>query len=147
MAGAAKEVLIMKCGIYTRVSTNNQVVDGESLDEQEKKLINYCELKNWNIVKIYREEGVSAKNLDRPKFKELIRDIEERLIDTIVIKKSGKWYAGYVKELPGAHSQGKTIKEVKKNLREAILLILDSNYRHFKNGEKKVLEERIAVNL
>jgi len=30
----------MRCGIYVRVSTNNQVLDGESLDEQEKKLLN-----------------------------------------------------------------------------------------------------------
>ena len=63
----------MRCGIYVRVSTNNQVLDGESLDEQEKKLINYCKVKNWDIVKIYREEGQSGKDLDRPKFKELIK--------------------------------------------------------------------------
>ncbi len=47
----------MRCGIYVRVSTNNQMLDGESLDEQEKKLINYCKVKNWDIVKIYRKEG------------------------------------------------------------------------------------------
>ena len=64
---------------------------------------------------------------------------------TIVIVKSGNWYAGYVKELPGAHSQGKTIKEVKENLREAVKMILESNYRHFISGQKKVLEERMAM--
>ena len=66
---------------------------------------------------------------------------------TIVIVKSGKWFAGYVKELSGANSQGKTIKEVKHNLKEAIKLIVKSNYKHFINGEKSLLEERIAVNL
>ena len=66
---------------------------------------------------------------------------------TIVVVKSGKWYAGYVKELPGAHSQGKTVKEVKENLREAVKMILDSNYKHFIKGQNKVLEERIAVNI
>lgn len=66
---------------------------------------------------------------------------------TIVIVKSGSWYAGYVRELPGAHSQGKTIKEVKTNLKEAIKMILESNYGHFIKGQKKVLEERIAVNV
>ena len=64
---------------------------------------------------------------------------------TIVIVKSENWYAGYVKELPGAHSQGKTVKEVKENLKEAIKMILESNYRHFIKGQNKVLEERIAV--
>ncbi|MFH1957055.1 MAG: type II toxin-antitoxin system HicB family antitoxin [bacterium] len=66
---------------------------------------------------------------------------------TIVIAKSGSWYAGYVKELPGAHSQGKTVEEVKENLREAIKMILVSNYRHFIGGQKKVLEERMAVRI
>lgn len=64
---------------------------------------------------------------------------------TIIIVKSGNWYAGYVKELPGAHSQGKTVDEVKENLREAIKMILESNCDHFLKGQKKVLEERISV--
>ena len=66
---------------------------------------------------------------------------------TAVIVKSGKWYAGFVKEVPGAHSQGKTIEEVKENLKEAVKMILDSNYKHFVKGQNKVLEERIAVNI
>jgi len=77
----------MRCAIYTRVSTDNQVIDGESLDEQEKKLLDYCRLRDWQVVKVYREEGRSGKNLERPKFKKLIKDIENGVIDTIVIKK------------------------------------------------------------
>lgn len=49
---------------------------------------------------------------------------------TAIIVKSGKWYAGFVKEVPGAHSQGKTIEEVKKNLKEAVKLIIESNNQH-----------------
>lgn len=66
---------------------------------------------------------------------------------TVVIVKSENWYAGYVKELPGAHSQGKTVREVKENIKEAIKMVIESNYRHFLKGQKKVLEERIAVNV
>ncbi|MCD6311665.1 MAG: type II toxin-antitoxin system HicB family antitoxin [Elusimicrobia bacterium] len=50
---------------------------------------------------------------------------------TIVIVKSEGWYAGYVKELPGAHSQGKTVKEVRENLKEAIRMIVDANRSNF----------------
>ena len=39
---------------------------------------------------------------------------------TAVIIKSGDWFAGTVKELSGVHSQGKTIEEVKENLKEAV---------------------------
>lgn len=49
---------------------------------------------------------------------------------TAVIVKSENWYAGFIKELPGAHSQGKTVEEVKKNLKEAIKMVVESNYRH-----------------
>lgn len=46
---------------------------------------------------------------------------------TAVYKKIGRWYIGYVEELPGANTQGRTMKEVRENLREAIGLILQAN--------------------
>ncbi|MCK4352937.1 type II toxin-antitoxin system HicB family antitoxin [candidate division WOR-3 bacterium] len=66
---------------------------------------------------------------------------------TAIIVKSGEWYAGFVKELPGAHSQGKTVEEVKENLKEAIRMVVESNYRHSIKGYKKVIEEKILVNV
>lgn len=42
------------------------------------------------------------------------------------IEKRDKWYIGWVDEVPGAFSQGRTIKEVQENLQEAIQLILES---------------------
>ncbi len=66
---------------------------------------------------------------------------------TLTIVKSDDWYAGFVKELPGAHSQGKTIEEVKENLKEAITMVIESNYRHSLEGYEKVLEEKILVNV
>ena len=49
---------------------------------------------------------------------------------TAIIVKSGKWYAGFVKEVPGAHSQGRTIEGVKENMKKAVILVIESNYRH-----------------
>ena len=46
---------------------------------------------------------------------------------TAIYKKSGKWYLGWVEEIPGVNTQGKTLKEVKENLKEALLLILETN--------------------
>ena len=37
-----------------------------------------------------------------------------------IIEKDGKYYHGYVPALPGCHTQGKTIEETKKNLKEAM---------------------------
>ncbi len=46
---------------------------------------------------------------------------------TAVYKKIKGWYIGYAEELPGANTQGKTLEEVRENLREAIELIVRSN--------------------
>jgi predicted RNase H-like HicB family nuclease len=37
-----------------------------------------------------------------------------------IIQKDGKYYHGFVPSLPGCHTQGETIEETKRNLREAI---------------------------
>ena len=49
---------------------------------------------------------------------------------TAIIFKENNWYAGFIKELPGANSQGKTSEEVIDNLKEAAKLILESNVNH-----------------
>ncbi len=48
-------------------------------------------------------------------------------IFTAIFEKANDWYIGYVEELPGANTQGRTLEEVRENLREAIELILLSN--------------------
>lgn len=46
---------------------------------------------------------------------------------TAVYLKQGKWYLGWVEEVPGVNTQGKTLKETKENLKEALEMILDVN--------------------
>ena len=46
---------------------------------------------------------------------------------TGVIEKRGKWYIGYIEELPGVNTQGRTLKEVRENLKEALYLIIEAN--------------------
>lgn len=41
-----------------------------------------------------------------------------------IIEKDGTYYHGYVPSLPGCHTQGDTIEETRKNLKEAIEGIL-----------------------
>jgi len=46
---------------------------------------------------------------------------------TAIIDKKGRWYIGTIEEIPGVNTQGRTLSEVRKNLKEAIELILESN--------------------
>lgn len=46
---------------------------------------------------------------------------------TAVIEKRGKWFVGYIEEIPGVNTQDRTIKETRSNLQEALNLILQAN--------------------
>lgn len=74
-------------GLYPRVSIDDQVREGFSLDEQEEEMKRLCEYKNYQIYKVYREEGVSAKNMNRPKFQEMIQDLKDGKINRIIVHK------------------------------------------------------------
>lgn len=62
------------------------------------------------------------------------------------IEKREKWYIGWVDAIPGAFSQGKTIKEVEENLKEAVQLILESQRELRDTGSSgDVLKRKIQV--
>jgi len=46
---------------------------------------------------------------------------------TAVFKKFPQGYAAFVEELPGANTQGATLEEARKNLAEAVQLVLEAN--------------------
>lgn len=75
--------------LYVRVSTDEQKRKGNSLLEQENRLIKYCETHNVKIKGIFRED-YSAKNFNRPEWKKLIAIIKKdrsREINNILIVK------------------------------------------------------------
>ncbi len=46
---------------------------------------------------------------------------------TAVFRKVPEGYIGYVEELPGANTQGRTLEEARENLREAVELVIEAN--------------------
>jgi predicted RNase H-like HicB family nuclease len=46
---------------------------------------------------------------------------------TLVFRKVPEGYIGFVEELPGTNSQGETLDEVRANLEEAVMLVLEAN--------------------
>lgn len=87
MSDKLKEETKVICALYSRVSTEDQSRFGHSLDEQEDRLRKLCEFKDYEIFKVYREEGVSAKNTNRPRFQEMIEDMKEGKINKIIVYK------------------------------------------------------------
>lgn len=48
---------------------------------------------------------------------------------TAIYQKRGKWFVGWIEEVPGVNTQGKTKGEVRENLKEALELVLEANRR------------------
>ena len=75
-------------GIYIRVSTENQAREGFSLGEQEEKLRQLCKYKGFEIFKVYKDAGISAKDMkNRPAFQTMLEDMKNGLINYIVAYK------------------------------------------------------------
>ncbi len=46
---------------------------------------------------------------------------------TAVFERAGNWWIGYVEELPGANTQGRTLEEARENLKEAVVMVIKAN--------------------
>lgn len=77
----------MKAIIYTRVSTEEQARHGFSLTKQELECKNFATRNGYEILKIFKEEDVSAKTTNRPQLQNLIRYCIEnkKSIDSIIV--------------------------------------------------------------
>ena len=74
-------------GIYIRVSTLDQAREGFSLPEQEEKLREFCNWKKYQIYKVYKGAGKSAKNDKRPAYQEMLKDAKMGKINVVVALK------------------------------------------------------------
>ena len=72
----------MKAGLYLRVSTTDQTTLN-----QEIELKKYCERENIEVVRIYKDEGVSGIKTSRPQLDLLLQDMRERKFDCVVVWK------------------------------------------------------------
>lgn len=65
---------------------------------------------------------------------------------TAVIRRHGRWYAACIEEIPGVNTQGRTLAEVRRNLKEALQLVLEENRKIAEElGPRRVRREPIAV--
>jgi predicted RNase H-like HicB family nuclease len=46
---------------------------------------------------------------------------------TAAYKRVGEWWAASIEEIPGVHTQGKTMEEARENLRDALEMVLEAN--------------------
>ena len=72
---------------YVRVSTEQQVNDGVSIDLQIEKIKQYCDLYNHELLDIIIDAGISAKNLNRPGITSVLHCLTNNEADALVVYK------------------------------------------------------------
>lgn len=80
----------VKAVVYVRVSSDGQV-DGTSLDTQEADCRAWCARHGYEVLRVYREAGESAKTADRPALLELLDACRAEKPAVVVCWKFDRW--------------------------------------------------------
>jgi site-specific DNA recombinase len=81
-----EERSIERAAIYVRTSSENQRFS-YSLDEQARRCWERCDMKEWEVVYVFRDEARSGKDTGRPKFQKMMSKAESRDFDVVVFWK------------------------------------------------------------
>lgn len=92
---------------YIRVSTEEQAREGISLKNQEAKIRAYSELNDLALVDVVTDEGLSAKNLNRPGIKKVLEMAGNGEIDAIVVYKLDRAFRSTIDALEVTHQLDK----------------------------------------
>jgi site-specific DNA recombinase len=76
----------VRAAVYTRVSSEMQL-EGYSLEAQLTTCQRLAAEREWEIVVVYTDEGLSAKTTARPRFRALMRDAKANRFDVVVVHK------------------------------------------------------------
>lgn len=89
----------MKAVGYIRVSTEEQVKEGVSLDNQEAKIRTYADLKDLELVGIIKDAGISAKNLNRPGAQEVLKMARKKKVEAVIVYKLDRMFRSTIDAL------------------------------------------------
>jgi site-specific DNA recombinase len=83
----AKAESLLRCAVYTRVSTEEQAREGYSLAAQEERLRSHAKNQGWAVYKLYVDDGYSAGSKNRPALKRLLFDASLKRFDVVLVYK------------------------------------------------------------
>ena len=92
---------------YIRVSTEGQVKQGYSLAEQRAEIEKYCSSKSYNLIEIFKDEGISGAkanedemSIERDGLLDMLASLKENKIQYIVVLSTNRlWRSDLVKVL------------------------------------------------
>lgn len=75
---------------YARLSKadpKGQQDESHSVALQASKIASYCDIKDWTLAEVIKDDGESAKSLQREGMQRLITSIESGAIETVIVYK------------------------------------------------------------
>ena len=87
-------MVILRAGLYERVSTDEQAKYGYSIKTQIDALEEYCAENKMKIVDHYTDDGVSGGKaaFRRPQMSRLLEDVKSRKVDMILFTRLDRWF-------------------------------------------------------
>lgn len=86
-----------RAAIYCRLSKDDeQIGDSVSIETQKMLLTGYCINQGFEIIDIYIDDGYSGLNFNRPSFKRLIDDLENKKFDIVITKDLSRLGRDYI---------------------------------------------------
>lgn len=86
-----------RAGLYLRLSKDDdQAGESFSIGTQRSILTDYCESHQYNVYKVYVDDGYSGMNFDRPGFQALLKDIEAGMITMVLTKDLSRLGRDYI---------------------------------------------------
>ena len=120
-----------KVAIYCRVVSKNRI----EIKKQKEILKNYCNENNYEIYKIYIDNGYSGLDDNRPNYNKLLNDLKKNMFDTIIVRDMSRLGRSFIK-------LEKVIKLLENNNCNLICLNEDFNS---KNAVGKILLRCISL--
>lgn len=77
----------MLVALYPRVSSQEQVQNGHSMDEQIERMKKYCDAMGWTVYDVYPDGGYSGGTTDRPALQKMIKDVKAKKVDKVLVYK------------------------------------------------------------
>lgn len=128
-----------RVGIYVRLSVENGGLgeDSESLNNQEQLLVDYVSgVPDLKLVKIYRDNGETGTEFNRPGFDMMMNDLKKGFINCIVVKDLSRFGRNYIET-------GEYIEKIFPFMGTRFISVLE----HFDNTDPNASNKDLYVSL
>ncbi|GMA58791.1 hypothetical protein GCM10025858_32940 [Alicyclobacillus sacchari] len=140
-----------RLALYVRVSTEEQAQEGNSVVEQEEQLVLFARGNGYGEFTVYRDEGYSAKSLERPAMKSLRDDIRAGKIAVVTtrIDRLTRRVADFAKLIEEMNEHGVFYRSTRQNFEigTAMGRLVAQILSVIAEFEREMIAERVYENL